>query len=452
MSDAGSKNVMGNQQEKELTLHRAASTGNSISVRALLEAGAETEAKDDVGKTALHYAAERGYVTIAELLLNNAANIEAKDNAGRTALDLARNNLREGMELLLLEVGAKLESKNEKNLAALYQSVDNSHQVISEPPGPSLKPQSATDADLSEGSDADSVYSIESRLSSLSSQSSLYSYPELETAVEELTTLFFSDKVLGPMFLMALDNKSIGAERLENNFRRLLKQFSAELKVEAHSTLEHAAARLAGSKARQIAHNIRRIKQIEFEQQETPYLLTVPPSYKPGVDDEGHSSDEHEVEECAEEDITTLADVKAFITSSKAFCFLLHKFRRFVQPDVLQSICKEMESEVEVSRLADVTFQVHWDLLDYCKEELGGSPVFAPLLTVTGSPKTAYATTCEEYMNRYWPRSGPDTLKTLQAALGQEVYGELCSVSSIGKVNILIAARNTMAFWSPFLR
>lgn len=448
----GSKDIVDNPQEKKSALHLAASTGNSTLVRTLLEAGAGTEAKDDVGKTALHYAAERGYMKTAGLLLNSAADIEAKDDVGRTALDLARNNLHEGMKLLLLERGAKLESKDEENLAAPYQSVDNSHQVMSELPGPSVHPPTAIDADLSEGSDADSVHSIESTLFSLSSRSSIYSYTELQTAVTELTTLFYSDKVLGPVFLTALGNKSIRAERLENNFRRLLKQFSTELATEAQGTLEHAAARLVGLHARQIAHEIQRRKQIEFEGKEHTDPPIVPSSYNAEDDDEGHSSDGHELEECDEDNITSLVGVKAFITSSKAFCFLRHKFRRFVQPDMLQSICKEIESEIEMSRLADVTFQVHWDLLDYCKEELEGSPVLAPLLTVTGSAKAAYATTCEEYMNRYWPRSGPDTLKTLQAALGQESYGELRFVSSIGNVSILNAVRNTVAFRTAFLR
>ncbi|KAL9123052.1 MAG: hypothetical protein Q9187_000403 [Circinaria calcarea] len=98
--------------------------------------------------------------------------------------------------------------------------------------------------------------------------------------------------------------------------------------------------------------------------------------------------------------------------------------------DMFQFICKEVQGGVETCEPRHAIFQLHWDLLDYCKEELEGSLVLAPLLTVTGSAKTAYATTCEEYMDRYWPKSGLKTLQTLQTALGLEFY-ETCWSSGL---------------------
>ena len=446
-----SKRAVGSNQGNRPTLHLAASTGNSNLIKVLLEFGALTEARDDEGRTALHCAAERGHETIARLLLDQTVDIEAKDNRGMTALDLAKENMHETMELLLLKSGAKLESQDRKDLVTSQQIVDSNHQTIPEFLKIYAEPLTATNVDQSDGSNLYSVFSIKPRLPSISSNSSVYSI-KLKTTVEELTKLFFSDRVLRPLFLIALDSKSIGADRLKDNFRRLLKQFSADLRTEAHAPEEYAAARLAGSRARQIARAIRRIKQTELEGQEHIDLPIVHTPHNAKVDDDCQSSDLHELEQCDEENIKTLVDVKTFIKSSKAFTLLRHEFGQFVQPDMRQSICKEMEPEVEISGLVNATFQVHWDLLDYFKEELEGSPVLAPLLTITGSANTAYVTTCEAYMSRYWPTSGLDTLKTIQAGLDQEFYGELYFFFSTEIVNTLNFARKTMGFWTSFLR
>ena len=59
-------------------------------VRALLAQGAEVGSTDGEGLTALHYAARSDYnAEIAEILLKHGADTNARDSLGKTPLDLA---------------------------------------------------------------------------------------------------------------------------------------------------------------------------------------------------------------------------------------------------------------------------------------------------------------------------------------------------------------------------
>jgi ankyrin repeat protein len=67
----------------------AAANGCSEAVRALLDAGAAVEAKDNEGLTALMYAARNGYPEAVKMLLAAKADPKAKNKEGKTALQLA---------------------------------------------------------------------------------------------------------------------------------------------------------------------------------------------------------------------------------------------------------------------------------------------------------------------------------------------------------------------------
>ena len=68
----------------------ASANGHESIVRALLDAGADKDAKDDEGSTALTWASESGHESIVRALLDAGADRDAKDNEGRTALMRAR--------------------------------------------------------------------------------------------------------------------------------------------------------------------------------------------------------------------------------------------------------------------------------------------------------------------------------------------------------------------------
>ena len=86
-------------------------------VRALIKAGASVDARDGVKHcTALHMAARRGNVELAEALLDCGAEIEARDSLGDTPLRRAVNCGKTDMAALLLARGADPHSKGSKNL------------------------------------------------------------------------------------------------------------------------------------------------------------------------------------------------------------------------------------------------------------------------------------------------------------------------------------------------
>src|SRR3712207_2495053 len=68
-------------------LWEAARSGDAAAVRALLERGADVNARFRYGQTALFKAAERGHVEVVKLLLERGADPNVKDTFyGETAL------------------------------------------------------------------------------------------------------------------------------------------------------------------------------------------------------------------------------------------------------------------------------------------------------------------------------------------------------------------------------
>lgn len=88
-------------------LHQDAAQGYTNRVRALLEQGADPNARDDDGRTPLHWPAFRGYTEIVEALLAAGADPSVQDSKDRTPLDLAKINKHERVMALLEEAMAK---------------------------------------------------------------------------------------------------------------------------------------------------------------------------------------------------------------------------------------------------------------------------------------------------------------------------------------------------------
>ncbi|MCJ1269118.1 hypothetical protein MMC22_009007 [Lobaria immixta] len=239
--------------------------------------------------------------------------------------------------------------------------------------------------------------------------------PRVPTAVNELTKFFVHEKRLNLLFTIAFEEKSIGAEEFERKFSALLKEFSTELELDAQGKYQGAAARLAGSYAALISHSIssRRL----FPKQDSDHDMNIPQMFE-----EIEASNGNDLQEDDQGQIFTVLDWQKFIAPSKSLCNLRHKLSRFVQPDVIQAIDTEMRLGLKPSGMQHVTFRIQWDLFKYCTEELQDSPTLAPVLTISGNAKTAYATSCNDYMNLWWPNTGRQTLQTLQEAIGHEIY------------------------------
>jgi truncated hemoglobin YjbI len=89
--------------------------GAASVVRALVKAGADVNAGDGVKRcTALHMAARRGHVEIAEALLDCGADLEARDSAGDTPLRRSVNCNKIEVTALLLARGADIDSIGSK--------------------------------------------------------------------------------------------------------------------------------------------------------------------------------------------------------------------------------------------------------------------------------------------------------------------------------------------------
>ncbi len=92
----------------ESPLHRAALEGSGKAVKALLEAGADLNARTRLGGTPLHLAAMKGNSEVVKLLLNAGADPNARDHRflGNTPLHWARYGKNGEVVKLLLEAGA----------------------------------------------------------------------------------------------------------------------------------------------------------------------------------------------------------------------------------------------------------------------------------------------------------------------------------------------------------
>jgi ankyrin repeat protein len=94
--------------------------GGSSVVSALVQGGAKVDACDGVKRcTALHMAARRGNVEVSEALLEFGANIEARDSVGETPLRRAVNCGKTLVAALLLSKGANPHSVGSKGLTPL---------------------------------------------------------------------------------------------------------------------------------------------------------------------------------------------------------------------------------------------------------------------------------------------------------------------------------------------
>ena len=96
----------GGEQNPDLDVFTAASTGHSAIVEKYLAAGNDIEAKGPLGCRLLLHAAALGQTDIVKLLIENGAELDAQDGQWPTALALAADFCQREVVELLLEKGA----------------------------------------------------------------------------------------------------------------------------------------------------------------------------------------------------------------------------------------------------------------------------------------------------------------------------------------------------------
>jgi len=92
------------KQELNDQLYEAVRKGDAAAVTAVLDKGADVNAKYRYGMTALFKAAERGHTEVAKILLDRGVDVKVKDTFyGATAMTWALDNKHLGVVKLLLE-------------------------------------------------------------------------------------------------------------------------------------------------------------------------------------------------------------------------------------------------------------------------------------------------------------------------------------------------------------
>ena len=114
-----------------------------------------------------------------------------------------------------------------------------------------------------------------------------------------------------------------------------------------------------------------------------------------------------------------VAEVKSFLASSHALQNFRENLRILVFPHASQYIRTTLlAAGVENARVTkNVTCRARWEVLQYCQRELSGERELSPVLTVTGSPIAAMATTCEDYVFQTWGKNGITLLRAFVLGL-----------------------------------
>jgi uncharacterized protein len=111
-------------------LIEAANRGDLAMAKALLDKGADVNAKGAHGETPLMLAAEEGFLGQAKLLLERGAKVNAKDNEGRTALMWAATKGHANIVNLLLEKGSDIQVKDNLGLTASKRAQNHGYEEI----------------------------------------------------------------------------------------------------------------------------------------------------------------------------------------------------------------------------------------------------------------------------------------------------------------------------------
>lgn len=119
------------EDEEELTLHSAASTGDHESLAVLLkQPGVAVNAADGEGRTALHFACGYGELQCVEALLDARAEVDAVDKNANTALHYAAGYGKVEVVRLLVDAGASVVLKNADGKSPLDVARLNSQEDV----------------------------------------------------------------------------------------------------------------------------------------------------------------------------------------------------------------------------------------------------------------------------------------------------------------------------------
>ena len=109
------------------TLHTCAEKGHLDVARAVIEAGADVNAKDNEGLTPLYMCALGGHLEVARALIEAGADVNAKKDNGVTPLHMCAYTGHLEVSRALIEKGADVNAKEDDGVTPLYVCTQEGH-------------------------------------------------------------------------------------------------------------------------------------------------------------------------------------------------------------------------------------------------------------------------------------------------------------------------------------
>ena len=132
----------------EISIHAAAFLGNIEAINQHLAAGADVNAKNDIGETLLHLAAYNDHKEIAELLIAEGADVNAKNDDGGNPLHYAAFWGHSEIAKLLIAKGANVNVKDDFYGTTVDSAERDLEDLANEDDSPEYKANKKETADL----------------------------------------------------------------------------------------------------------------------------------------------------------------------------------------------------------------------------------------------------------------------------------------------------------------
>ena len=97
--------------------------GHLEAAQALMEAGADVNAKDNKGRTPVHWSAWTGHLEVARALIEAGAEMNAKDDNGCTSLHASAQNGHLEVARALIKAGANFDGFSTQRIADLLRRI-----------------------------------------------------------------------------------------------------------------------------------------------------------------------------------------------------------------------------------------------------------------------------------------------------------------------------------------
>ena len=107
--------------------------------------------------------------------------------------------------------------------------------------------------------------------------------------------------------------------------------------------------------------------------------------------------------------------------------------------DSMEEIQRIVTSSLEGKGLQVATFNMWWNLGEYFDKQMDRGQRFEDMLVTTGKLDRAWASTCKEYMQLTWPRTGLVTLRALQLRLP---FGSSCQPAVASDGDFVVRIHN----------